>query len=394
MPTFVAGAWYAYVVAGLINVVFGSVMPDLLAHYHAAYAAGGQLVFAQFIGFMAGVPAASFAHRFGHRHTLALAAATVGVCQFALGVLPPFPLLYPAAFISGLGVALTETAVATHIMEAYPGRRAVVMSRLEVAFGLGSFLMPSVTSFLIARSVWRDAFFLTAVMEIGLAVVWLLTRAQRIAGESGARDRESAPPPALTTAGRRAALILFMIMIFVYVGVENSLSGFMPALFIPYVHVTPAVASLAVTVFWGAMVAGRAVTGRLMRHVSYRPFLLVSCSLTLGAVVAMAVVPNAYVVYALAAAAGVFMSGIFAITLVFANHSLHGDERRVTSLLTLCAGVGGATLPAVVGYVMDREPPAPSILVIAGYAALMVICLLAAVRVNARMQKAPAHREV
>lgn len=385
MPTFVTGAWYAYVVAGLINVVFGSVMPDLLAHYHAAYAAGGQLVFAQFIGFLAGVPAASLAHRFGHRHTLALAAAAVGVCQLALGALPPFPLLYPCAFISGLGVAMTETAVATHIMEAYPGRRAVVMSRLEVAFGLGSFLMPSVTSFLIAKSVWRGAFFLTAATEIGLAVVWLLTRADRTAGAGGALDRPSAAQPALSGAGRRIALIVFMVMIFVYVGVEASLSGFMPALFIPYVHVTPAVASLAVTVFWGAMVAGRAVTGRLMRHVSYRPFLLVSCGLTLAAVGAMALLPNAYVVYTLAAAAGLFMSGIFAVTLVFANHSLPGDERRVTSLLTLCAGVGGATLPAIVGYVMDRVPPAPSILVIAGYAALMLLCLLTAIWVNARM---------
>lgn len=45
----------SYFVIGLAHVVLGSILPVLLQHYDQNYSAGGQLIFSQFAGFLAGV---------------------------------------------------------------------------------------------------------------------------------------------------------------------------------------------------------------------------------------------------------------------------------------------------------------------------------------------------
>lgn len=45
----------SYFVIGLAHVVLGSILPVLLQHYDQNYSAGGELIFSQFAGFLAGV---------------------------------------------------------------------------------------------------------------------------------------------------------------------------------------------------------------------------------------------------------------------------------------------------------------------------------------------------
>ena len=64
MRSFFFNAFLMYVLNGLSTVVLGAVLPAMLLHYHASYIVGGQVMLFQFIGFLAGVGAASSAiHR-------------------------------------------------------------------------------------------------------------------------------------------------------------------------------------------------------------------------------------------------------------------------------------------------------------------------------------------
>ena len=52
----------SYLLTGCTHVIFGAVLPELLAHYGRSYSGGGILVFLEFGGFMLGVLCHAFAH--------------------------------------------------------------------------------------------------------------------------------------------------------------------------------------------------------------------------------------------------------------------------------------------------------------------------------------------
>lgn len=64
----------SYFVIGLAHVVLGSILPVLLNHYDQNYSAGGELIFSQFAGFLAGVLVSPFLNRrFGKRGGIVIA---------------------------------------------------------------------------------------------------------------------------------------------------------------------------------------------------------------------------------------------------------------------------------------------------------------------------------
>jgi FHS family glucose/mannose:H+ symporter-like MFS transporter len=179
---------------------------------------------------------------------------------------------------------------------------------------------------------------------------------------------------------RRWLLTLFLAMIFLYVGVESSVSSFFPSIFIPYFHEAPAVASLSVATFWTAMVLGRGATGWVVQRVSYGRFLFWSIAGTVALFASLAITAVASLAYVEVFLLGLCMSGIFSITLVFANHAIPGAARLVTSLVTVFAGLGGAIIPPLTGFTLDHATPASAIWVIAGVATLLFVGLLSVQR--------------
>lgn len=85
--------------------------------------------------------------------------------------------------------------------------------------------------------------------------------------------------------------------------------------------------------------------------------------------------------YVLVAFLGLTMSGVYSITMVYANHSLPGLARLVTSMITGFAGLGGAVFPAVVGYAMDHADMSIALWLMAGFTVLFLVALLGVIGV-------------
>ncbi|MHB1682969.1 MAG: MFS transporter [Bacilli bacterium] len=380
MRSFLWTAGAMYFVVGLATVLVGSVLPQVISYYHVSYTVGGQLVFAQFIGFMAGVPAASLLmRRIEYRTLLALAGLFICVALCGIALLPQVFIVALLFVANGFGIALSETAIATLIMERFVGRRAVVMSYLEVAFGLGAVCMPAVASLFIVIHAWRFSFLFAGLLALLSSIGWLtMTGAAKEAHDFATAEPLDAASLASAVTGRgarRALLFLFLLMTLLYVGIESSLNSFLPALFIPYLHVRSYVASLSVTTFWAAMVIGRTVAGWVVRKVSYAPFLFWSIAAAIVVLAAMTLWSSAVFCFSLIFVVGLAMSGVYSVTMVYANHVLPGATRIVTGLITAFAGIGGAVLPAVTGYAMDHTSPAGVIDLIAGSTFLLLVTL-------------------
>jgi MFS transporter, FHS family, glucose/mannose:H+ symporter len=293
--------------------------------------------------------------RFGHRRTLVFTCWCIAIAECVMGTLPPLPTIAVMCFLNGFGISCTEATIASSIMEWFVGRRAVVMSRLEVAFGVGSLMMPLVTSGFIAMQKWTLAFWTVGLLSLLLGLTWTFVpiRPQSDTDE-GPRDAPSVAPQVTGFGAKSLLLALFLGIIFMYVGIESCLNNFLPSIFISYVKLGESTASVTVTVFWISMVIGRALTGWVVRKVPYSTFLLWSIGATLLLLAAWSIWQNEIFAFIVVFLIGLSMSGIFVITMVYANHSFPGQEQRITRLVTAFAGLGGAIVPGLFGWFMDH----------------------------------------
>lgn len=385
-----------YFAVGLATVILGGILPPLVLHYRLSYATGGELVFMQFVGFLLGVPSASLIiHHRGFKVVLVASGLFIALSLCMAAWLPDVALLSVLCLVNGFGIAAAETSVATLTMEAFVGRRAVVMSYLEVAFGLGALCMPALSSILIAHHIWQGSFVFAGILALLAAFAWLRIPVQHAplerlspAPERTAQDAVTSLTAPAARHTRRLLLPLFLLLIFFYVGSESSISSFLPAVFIPYLHEAPYIASLSVTTFWIAMVIGRAVTGWVIRKIPYARFLLFSCTGAVAMVALLCTARSAVICYILVFLLGLSMSGIYSVALVFANHTIADAARLVTSLVTVAAGLGGVFLPPLVGVALDHLATVQVILLIGCFLTLLLLTLLTIVFTGRRANRA------
>lgn len=380
MKGFAIASYALYFLAGLVITTIGSVMPQLLAHYDQSYTVGGQMVFVSAVGFIAGVPISAWLLKMlkKEKYMLTLSAIVIAIAQFSVWSLPPFGWVVTLNFLSSVGAAAIECVVATLMMEVFVGRRAVVMSYLEVSFGIGALFMPLIASVLIANQVWQYSFLVTACLGIVMAVIWCFISFAKD-GTEGAEslDAGMAPPPIFKTKQMKLYILFaFVFLIFMYSGIEGSLNHFMSSIFLNHLEVPPYYSSLSIALFWTAMVIGRAATSWIIRKVNYARFLRWSMFGTLVVIVIFALWRDAVVGFILVIMMGLTMSGVYSITLVYANHTFPGMMRLVTSVVTAFAGFGAAVFPALIGYSMDHLGTVSALWFIAGFASIYLIILL------------------
>ncbi|KZE12976.1 MULTISPECIES: MFS transporter [Priestia] len=396
MKKFALASYALYLLGGLVITAVGSVLPQLLTHYHVSYTVGGQLVLVGSLGFLIGVPLSSFLlGRFSEMNLLTISALMIALSQIGMLLLPPFEWIIVFNFLNGIGVAALEVVVATLMMEVFIGRRAIVMSYLEVSFGLGALLMPLIASLLISQNSWRYSFFITSILALLMVVVCKMIPFKKetvSTSESGASDANSEPAPVLAKNQRWKILALFSVMIFMYAGVESSMNNFLSSIFIVYLDVIPSQATLSISVFWVAMLIGRVATGWVIRIVTYERYLFGSIGGTIVSLVLFILLKEAVAGYILLAFLGLAMSGIYSITMVYANHTFTGSARIVTSLITGFSGLGGAIFPALIGFTMDASGIISALWYITAFACLylLALCIIFFVQRDAK-QKANNH---
>lgn len=356
MQKSVLAAAGTYLCNGLLGAMLGPLVPLLMAHYHKTYALPGYLVFAQVIGSVIGVPlGVRLSQRFGYRAVVSTASLGTAAATLLLTTLPNLSGFYALLAIIGLCFGASESIIASYTMATFAGRRAVVMSYLEVAYAIGALVSPVIASVFLRLHAGPWTFAAVSLITLASAAVWLTNRPEVVSNEP--QLRQDANPPVTVTASRRRQSVLlavFGVITFLYVGVETSLNSFLPAIFIPHFHVPEYVASLSVSALWIAMVIGRIATGFVIRTVRYTPFLVASTALVAVSLGVLSVMRVAVAGYLLVFVCGLFMSGIFSINLVLANHSLSIRSHVVTSLVTLSAVIGGGVLPIPFGYALNH----------------------------------------
>ncbi|MBD2870528.1 MFS transporter [Paenibacillus arenilitoris] len=371
----------AYFMVGLATVAFGALLPELLHSYGKNYADGGRLVFAQFAGFLCGVLLApGWSVRLGYRRTIWLGMLALVLVHGVLPLQQHWFFVLGLAAVNGLGFGMTQTAIGTLLLESTE-RPAVTMSRLEVAFGLGALFMPLASGYLIARYPFASAFAVVALFAVINLLLWSspFVAPRRQAAEASLNDTVMQEESSAISENRRprfSKLAFFIAFVFLYVGLEISFANFLPSIFAERFQLSSSRATLSVTLFWVAMVIGRLFSGYMAERINYFSFLFCSAAGAALSLAWVAVTKDAIAAYALVFLIGLFLSGIFAMILVYANRVFPGYAKQTTSLLIASGGIGGALLPLLIGWSLEQRQGTGTLWILAGSALLLLACLI------------------
>lgn len=377
MRSFTFASCALYLLIGMSAVSIGSVMPKLLSHYDGSLTIGGQLIFIGALGSLFGVLVASYLnHHFQPKPLLILSAALIACSQFGIFVLPSLPLVMTLYFLNSMGSSLVLIVVATLFLEVFVGRQAVSMSYLEVAYGLGAFVMPLIAGLFLALDMWRYVFFLNSIFAFVMLFVWQhVTYSRNVDDQNRQLDAEAQRTYPLTLGEKWTLLGLFSMLIFLNSGLEGSIDNFISSVFTEYLNVAAYYASGSVGLFWLAMVIGRIFTAFIIRKWSYYKYLSISIC---GAIIAFSLFilfQNAVIGFLLIAVLGFSMSGIYSITLVYANALVPESTRLVTPLISGFSGLGGAVFPGFIGFSFDHAGMVATLWILPSMAACYLIFL-------------------
>ncbi|MEK0317634.1 MFS transporter [Cohnella sp. 56] len=386
----------AYLTVGLGQLVVGAVMEPMVHAYGVQYGDGGQLVMNQFLGGLAGTLCAPFLmRRLGRRALLLGAMSLMAAAEIIYTLAPPWSAMLVLGPVAGFGFGTTETVVGSFIIGSAGERANVAMSRVEVSFGMGALLMPFVGALLIDIERWRLAFGVVGTLAVLTVALWAIfwPSVLNAAPGSGAAQADGLGDgrrpvagrlpllgtgpvagrlPLLGTGPARWVLIACAVFFFIYVGFEMSYAHYLPTLLVQQSGISEAAAALALGVYWGAMTIGRLYAGHLADRIGGAAYLLSMCVCAAVAFVLMGFFGSAAPMFVLAACAGLAMSGMFALALVFANRYAPGMTERTTSLLMACGLLGGALLPKLVGWSLDELGGGGTRWMLAGFAVLLL----------------------
>ena len=338
-----------FVLTGIINTILGPLLPLLAAEWSLTDAQAGYLFTSLFVGSIAGVVVSSWmVPRVGSRLPLMLG---LGMMAVGVGTLGSGTSIFGlvSALLMGIGLGLTVPTTNLLVSELNPQKRAAALNLVNLSWGVGAVASPSLVA--LAQQMNR-----TAPLQYGISAVLIVL--------AGSLRFFAFPPPARAADRNRASgddgvwssrfVPILGALFFLYVGSETSVGGWIAA----YAHrvmTGPGTTwAMMPSFFWAALLAGRAVAPAVLRHISEEKVARGGLTLAALGISLLLLSRNGREVAASVAIAGLGFSSVYPIVIASLSHKFGAMASRVGGLTFTLAGLGGASLPLLVGHLSTR----------------------------------------
>ncbi len=260
-----------FVGLGLPDGMLGTAWPAMRESLHAPIGALGLVLLASTAG---AVVITSVVGRLLRRTSVAallaagLSCAAVAAAGFAFA--PVFGVVLGVAVLFGLAAGALDGGLNTAI--GLSGRNRL-LNLLHGAYGVGTAFGPLVVTIAIVTGSWRPAYLVLLVVDLTMAVLWVLQRRSAHLGKPLApaatppAPDKAAPEDAGTVAQRsyRGAVIAGIAVFFVYTGLEVAAGQWETSFGRGHLHLSAAQAGLATFGYWAALTVVRISLGLLRR---------------------------------------------------------------------------------------------------------------------------------
>lgn len=341
-----AVAHVGFVVTGMVTTLLGPVLPALTARWSLDDPHAGYFFTAEFLGSIVGVGLSSLiVPRLGFTLSLAYSYVLLALGVGAIGV-GPWELGLAAAATYGFGLGIIIPATNLWVSQTSGPKRAAALNVVNLAWGIGAVSLPAAVAIAVRADHLRSLFLVIAGASLMIAVALF----------AEGRDKATSPAPRIQIGapalwGIRAALA---ILFYLYVGAENAVAGWI-AMYTDRLHVAAGTLWAATpSVFWGALLIGRALAVPVLRRVSEARLLPAGLLMAAIGVVGLIGANSMASVVVGTAIAGLGLSSVFPLLVAKISHHFGEAGPRVAGPIFACGGLGGATLPWLVGFASQR----------------------------------------
>jgi FHS family glucose/mannose:H+ symporter-like MFS transporter len=328
-----------FALIGVTTVLLGPILPSLATHWGLQDLQSGYFFAAQYLGSTLGSLISTWilpSWGFARVCSLAMLILSLGLVLFLAGT---WRLGLFGIGLCGLGMALAIAASNLGVAASNPGRAAAAVSLLNFAWGAGAFACP----FLIGAGL-RYVSLTHLIPVLGIAPLFLAIRFATMASP-GQNVKATASPWSLNT------FLIITFIAFLYVGTENAVGGWIASYAKTLTFVTPTIAAITPSAFWGALLLGRGLAPAVLRAHSERTiFRLGLVAAMLGTTVVLTT-HAVTVLVAGAAIAGLGLAAVFPITVAVLTRELGPNSSRLGGFFFAIGNLGGATIPFLVGAV-------------------------------------------
>jgi FHS family glucose/mannose:H+ symporter-like MFS transporter len=336
-----------FVATGVMTTFIGPLLPALSTRWSLTDAQAGDLITAQFVGSMAGVALSGILTlRRGFKFPIALGFACM--CLAAIGLIAgSWKVALALFFLNGAGLGLVIPSTNLMIAETNPNNASAALNLLNFSWGAGATICPFLVHTLTRTGGISAVMAMLALLSAVLAVTFLLgTRAfhQRtrisVSGDNSANKANSV-----------RFVFLLGAMFFLYLGTESAVGEWI-ASYTKRIHVSQGdFWMLSPSFFWGALLAGRASAPIWLRWVAEIKMARIGVMLALGGIGILLQASTPVGIAAGASVAGFGLAPVYPITIAMLTKECGAAASRISGLLFALAGMGGATMPWLVGLV-------------------------------------------
>jgi FHS family glucose/mannose:H+ symporter-like MFS transporter len=341
----------AFVPVGIVTVLLGPLLPALSARWSLNYAQAGSLFTVQFLASTVGVALSGFLiSRRGFRFAIKTGLLAMA---FGVGALP-----YGSRFMGmvcialyGTGIGLAIPAANLLVAEVNRVQRSAALNLLNFFWSTGAVACP----FLVAAAARGSEL---PLLLAGFAALLLVVSLGIAAMPSHIVEPQAARSDGAKSVAqidwRSNSVLLLGSLFFLYVGVENSVGGWI-ASYAKTLGNWPLDRSLmSPSFFYSALMAGRWLASLLLRRVEEvtlaRAGLLTACAGMTWVLLSHSL-PG---VLAGASIAGLGLAAVYPITISLLSREFGEASSRVGSVMFTMANFGGAFLPWLLGYSSNR----------------------------------------
>jgi fucose permease len=361
-------AWMGIFVYGYLNAMLGIVLPNLMAKLELDKSQAGTFFMTSSIGLLvAAVPSGVTMDALGTKLIVCLGLLLVAAAFLGLGTIASSRLLYPLAFVLGLGGSMVVAGENTAMSMVNSGQREVAANLLNLFFGVGAFVAPFIVMPVLKRSGFSGVLKASSLLTVAILALHLVLSFPQ--------------PPAmdafpLARAGAlvmQPRLLLLMFLIFLYVGTEFSVWSWTVTFFTSERGYDQKLASRMISAFALAMIAGRWSSQWTLSLLGPERLLLVSAAGSVVCLSGMFTLRNRVLVAISTFAAGAFMAPIFPTALGLAGTYFPSLVGTAISLVTTGGWIGAIVFPPAVGFVANKSGVARGVLIPVGTALLMLV---------------------
>jgi MFS transporter, FHS family, glucose/mannose:H+ symporter len=350
LPTRVSSAVLcaAFVLTGIVNTMLGPLLPTLSRHWGLSDTQGGEFFTAQFLASIVGVLASSvLTPRRGPAFSLAMGFLLMAIGTATLMVGSSREGMAAAACF-GFGLGLDMPTVNLLVSDMNPGRRGAALNLVNMAWGVGAVLCP--VTLMLGRRVGREGLILQIValaLLLLAAILW-----QTFKHLDPGRNRKTVVSSNWRWSDR--PVVLLAATFFLYVGSETSVGGW-SASHARRIGGDAGFWLMVPSLFWLLLMVGRGLAPIFLRWLPELQLARAGLLLASAGTGAFLWFHETAALGAAAALAGLGFSCVFPIAISELSSRFEPFAAELAGPMFALAGLGGAVLPWLVGYVSTQS---------------------------------------